>query len=232
MISNGVIFRFFLLFLLCLLLTQSRTVFIALVLTMVLFTIYMILTNNFSAKNKYITMVIVFLIFLAICLPILIIYAKNNLEYLYNGLNLVYERLLNFHFNDFIYSSPSITSRYEQLMFVMNSIDQIPLIGVGIGKAVLMPESFYALYLYRVGVIGILMHVVMLILAFKKCSELAVKYKYDVSLNCFFMSFQFYLISLPFSYASSALNDQVRSGFIFYVLLGMVFKCSDNFKKV
>ncbi|TNV21258.1 hypothetical protein FH968_07415 [Buttiauxella sp. B2] len=211
-------------FLTGLLLTQSRTVFLSLIATVVLFTLYIFCTSHFIFRRKYLLFISFCAIAFIVSIPAIIIFMQNKLEYLYSGLNVVITNILDFHFETFIYSSPSISHRYEQMVFVLENTDVIPLIGAGIGKAFLMPESFYALYLYRVGIIGIAIHLTLLYIAFRKCKKLAIRFAHDKYLHCFFIALQMFLLSLPFSYASSAVTDQVRSGFIFYLLLGMIFK--------
>ncbi|EAQ66014.1 hypothetical protein MED121_02345 [Marinomonas sp. MED121] len=223
--TNFKLFSFLgmLFFLLLILLTQSRTVLISLVIT--LFIIPFV--TNFSKAyvgNKRVSLFIVFIVFLSfIFLPIIVSVIETNFKYIFQGLNLLYLNVIDFNFERFIYSTPSISNRYEQIVFVIDNIDIIPLVGVNIGKSQLNPESLYAMYLYRVGFIGIFIHFSIICICFIKCLLVAKTYKNDTVFNSIFMSIAFYMISLPFSYASSALNDQVRSGFIFYMIVGMVF---------
>lgn len=212
-------------------LTQSRTVFLSLIITMILFYLYSIFSSHYVGRNKHVYVMSIVGGVCVLSLPLLVLLIENNFKYLYSGLEVLYLNIVDFHFMSLIYSTPSISHRYEQIVFVLENIDLLPIVGVGIGKAVLMPESFYALYLYRVGIVGIIIHFSLIVFSFVFCRKLSINYRDDKIIHCFFVSIQMYLISLPFSYASSALNDQVRSGFIFYIIIGLIFKMFDTIKE-
>ncbi|EPL4465685.1 hypothetical protein MC862_001795 [Proteus mirabilis] len=215
---------FFIIIFYSFLLTQSRTIFLSFIITFILFIFYVFFTKHYIARYKFLLITFLLSILLISIIPFIILLIKNNFSYLYSGLEVVFNNLLNLDIDKFIYSSPSIYLRYEQFVYVLEHIDFLPIIGIGIGKSVLMPESFYALYLYRVGLIGIFIHFTIILYAFIKCKYLSEKYNRNQKIHCFFIGLQMYFLSLPFSYASSAINDQVRSGFIFYILLGIIFK--------
>ncbi|EMO6185142.1 O-antigen ligase family protein [Proteus mirabilis] len=219
---------YFIFFLTGFLLTQSRTVFLAFIITIILYTFYVAFSNKYLGKRNYIGFIIITFILSSILTPFIILFIQNYLPYLYSGLNVLFSNIINFELERFVNSSPSISHRYYQLEFVINKIDFIPIFGVGIGKADLMPESFYALYLYRVGIIGLFIHLSFIFYSFYKSGYLANYFKHDKRLHCIFIGLQMYFLSLPFSYASSALNDQVRSGFIFYLLFGLLIKYNPN----
>ncbi len=146
---------------------------------------------------------------------------STHFSYIYKGLEVVWVTLSERGIGEALYSTPSISLRLEQFQFALDAQDSIPLIGVAVGKAVLMPESLYALYLYRAGILGIIIHLALLIYLFfssKKCAKYFSE-KNDIHMYSWFMAIHFYALSLPLSYFSSAVNDQTRTGFIFYFLI-------------
>ncbi|GAB1620097.1 hypothetical protein AAOGI_01470 [Agarivorans albus] len=133
-----------------------------------------------------------------------------------------------------IESNPSTGNRYEQLLFAWHSQDAIPIVGVGIGKSLFMPESFYALYLYRVGVLGIIIHFSILTMAIV-VSYTNAKQLYHIDrgdLASLFVGLHFYLLSLPFSYFSAAVNDQTRTGFVLYAMLAINIAMNSYLKRI
>lgn len=206
-----------------LVLTQSRTVLISFCVTTLIFGIVLCFKSWLPNKRTYRLVFISTICVVILSLPVIWLYMEENLRYLYSGLSVVFNNL-DKNFYSLIYSTPSISNRYEQLMEVIGYQDSIPLIGAAIGKGVFYPESFYALYLLRVGLLGILLHFSILYFAYKATMQLAKYYSNsDIKSTCFFLSLGYYFMSLPFSYFSSAVNDQTRSGFIFYFILGLVF---------
>ena len=207
--------------LLCIFSTQSKTVFIGLIITIVLYFIFY-LTYKFTLKKKKVVfMIFVLTISSILSVGLLISMLSTHFSYIYNGLEVVLVSFLERGVGDALYSTPSISLRLEQFQFAVDAQDYIPLIGVAIGKGVLMPESLYALYLYRVGMIGLIIHfsmVIYLFLASKKCAKYFSEMN-NVHMYSWFMAIHFYALSLPFLYFSSAVNDQTRTGFIFYFLI-------------
>lgn len=221
-IKNFVCFS---IFLTCFLLTQSRTIFISFVLMFIVLFFIMLTSCWIPFRKKFIKILIFIIIFLIVSIPFLISFAEEKLPYLYVGLDIVIRNISDFNFQSFIYSSPSISNRYEQLMFAIEKQGYFPFVGCGIGKAVFMPESFYAMYYYRVGLLGILIHFAFLSYAIYCAYDIGKKYTLMHKNTIFIIilcSIAVYLISFFFNYFSSAVNDQTRSGFIFYVLLGML----------
>lgn len=157
---------------------------------------------------------------------------NTEFAYLFNGLAVLWDSLREGGLQAAVGSSPSTSLRVEQLLFVLNTMDIVPLFGVAIGKATLMPESIYTLYLYRVGTLGLVLHlffVVYLILKSYKCAKEFSGEK--PHLYAFFMAIHFYAITLPVSYLSSAINDQTRTGFVFYFLLAVTILVLHELKK-
>ncbi|MEI7230354.1 hypothetical protein [Pectobacterium carotovorum] len=220
-------------FLLCIILTQSRTIFIGLFFTLFISFFLLLFTTWVEFRKKFLFYFSILSLFFLLLMPFFLHYSKEYVPYLYSGIESVFENIIDFKFDYFINSSPSIYLRYEQLMLTIAEQDEIPLIGVAIGKANIMPESFYAMYFYRTGLLGVFLHLGVIFFAIKCAIDIS-KYHYQHARNdlgCVFFALVVYFISLPFSYFSSAVNDQTRSGFLFYSLLGLVFYLKKNLNK-
>jgi hypothetical protein len=168
---------------------------------------------------------------------VLISYAEENLRYLYSGLKIVFDQFENFSIERFVASNRSTAIRYEQILYAVEHQDVLPIIGVGIGKSVLYPETFYAMYYYRTGLLGIFMHFGIICYTIycslffsKKCASCALRNKHYYNLMAFFFSIAIYFSSFIFAYLSTAINDSTRSGFIFYVLIAIVVYYKKNYK--
>jgi hypothetical protein len=224
------------LFFVCFVLTQSRTTFICLIFVFIFLFVNMFVSNWIPFRKIFIRLFIFIIAFVALSIPFLIPFAEKNLSYLYIGLDVVIRNISDFDFQTFIYSSPSISNRYEQLMFAIEKQGVFPFLGCGIGKALFMPESFYAMYYYRVGLLGVLIHFAFLVYAIYCAYYIGKKYTLinkDSNMNFILIlcSIAVYFASFFITYFSSAVNDQTRSGFIFYVLIGMLCHCKKRFKQ-
>jgi len=207
--------------------TQSRTVAISFVVTLVVFLSYLWCSGRVPRLARYRFVSLTLLALIVVLVPVILLYVKSYLPYLYGGLELLVVRLLESDMHDVVYSMPSISNRYEQMEDVISMQDAIPLLGVAVAKNELVPESLYAMYLLRVGLFGLLLHFGVIAYAVLVALRMAKLYREVDDLACtFFLSVAFYLTSLPLSYFSSAVNDQVRSGFLFYILLALLFSFS------
>jgi hypothetical protein len=164
-------------------------------------------------------------------------FAKSHLPYLYEGLNAVIKNFSSFSFNIFMNSSGSMSLRYKQILFAIEHQDKIPLIGVGIGKAILVPESFYALYFYRTGIIGIVMHFAIILYSIYWALYFSKTYTRLNAENNFMVTTIFYAIAIYFisffiDYLSSAVNDQTRTGFVFYSLIAILSYYKKHYRKM
>lgn len=202
--------------------TQSKTVIVSLIFTLCLFLLlYSIYSHTKGKKSLYLIFSII-IVTLVVSIGFLMSIFESKLSYIYHGLGIVIQGLIDGGFERAINATPSVSLRYEQLMYAIEHQDAIPLIGVAIGKGVLMPESIYAFYLFRTGLVGLILHfflvLVLMYLSYKNSKYYASNNKV---LYAFFMSLHFYALSLPLSYFSSALNDQTRTGFFFYMFIGL-----------
>lgn len=210
--------------------SQSRTVLIALLSSFSGLIISTLCFRWIPERKKFLIFLLVFIAFMPIIIPLIMTFFYENFSYVYYGIFNLFNELFDSSFDDAINASYSTAARKEQFDLALSLQDPIPLIGKGIGKDYLYAESFYAMYIYRVGLLGILIHFLFLaygLWVLRKHAEFAFRNK-QKNLLIIFVSIIFYLIALPICYISSAINDQTRSGFIFYFILGFVFKISNK----
>jgi hypothetical protein len=230
----------FLLLLTCFILTQSRTVLIGFVLTLFILFLLIICNKWYPDRKKLIMNFSVIIIVIIVSIPFMVLFVQKNLSYLYIGLDVFFKSLKhleNFNIEDLILANPTLALRYKQLLFAVANQDKIPLIGIGIGKAVLMPESFYAMYYYRTGLIGTGIHfgIVFYVIYWsfyfaRKYAKLNLNIDNNFLLTAIFLAITIYFISFFFSYISSAINDQTRSGYIFYTLVAIVCYYKNHYR--
>lgn len=229
--KNGI---YLLLAFLAVILSQSRTVFLALVWGTLIFALTVLLVKEVPNRKRYLTMFLCAMAGIVIGSVLYYDEIRSNFSYLVVGLEVVVNRFLATGLSDLAAASPSIGNRYDQLLFAVESQDAIPLIGVGIGKYLFMPESYYALNYYRVGVLGIIVHFAVVAAAMHKCFSSLIVLLTEINpissetgkkIVCasFFWGAAIYLCTLPVSYVSSAINEQTRTGFLFYLLLAVIF---------
>lgn len=208
-----------------LLYTQSRTIILSFGATLIYFILLALFTRWLPKRNLVIFTIYAFGLLSAGVLVVYYNEIRALFGYMVKGLEVVYSALVSGGLDAVLRQQPSVGLRYEQLMFAVDAQFIIPLIGVGIGKALFMPESFYALYLYRYGLIGIVIHGYLIFCTWYMSIKLARALRSAPSSRelSFFLAVSAYMASLPVSYVSSSLNDFTRTGFFFYVLLGLIF---------
>jgi hypothetical protein len=226
---------YLLVFLLCfvtLVLTQSRTTLLALflVLPWVFFLVFW--CRWFHGRKIVLMLGGGFFGLVVAGFPLLIVFAEEHLRYLYSGLSIVFESALSGGMDALIYSTPSISNRYEQMEYVIDKQDLVPVFGVGILKSEVMPESFYAMYLLRVGLLGMAMHMVMVIGVVLTSVRMSKKIAtFDPLISNVLLALAAYFMTFPFSYFSSAVNDQSRTGFVFYFIVGGMLALRHTYSK-
>jgi hypothetical protein len=231
---------FFSLFFSCFILTQSRTIFISFIGTVFIMFIVALYNKWYPFRKNFIIIISLTILTTIILMQILIQVIEKRLSYLYIGLNVLFNSLKyikELNIEQIILSNKTIAIRYEQFLFAVEQQGKIPLIGIGIGKAVLMPETFYTMYYYRVGIIGICIHFGFIIYSIywslyfaKKYSQLKIYNKNITAIYEIFLSIAIYFMSFFISYFSSAVNDQTRSGFIFYILFSILCYYKRNYR--
>ncbi|MDR2409319.1 MAG: hypothetical protein LBE13_14560, partial [Bacteroidales bacterium] len=150
-----------LIFFLCLLFTQSRTVFLSFIITFFILMVIILFNKWYPSRQKILIWFSAVVVFFINSIPLIVIFIRSKFDYLYIGLDTFFKSLKQFSISDIervIMLNHTMAIRYRQLLFAISHQDTIPVVGIGIGKAVLMPESFYAMYYYRVGLIGTGIH--------------------------------------------------------------------------
>jgi len=218
----------FILNFLCLIFTKSRTIFISYIFSFAMLFILISSKKWFPHRNRIMLVLLTICIIIGLCLPIIISLVKEHLYYLYVGLNAIVSNIISKNSIEKILSSDgSMAIRYEQILSAIDYQDKIPLIGVGIGKKIVYLESFYGLYFYRMGIIGILVHLGLVVYSIHWSLRFAEAYqklhkKNSLLIMCIFWSIAIYFISFFVSYFSSANNDNVRNGFLFYTIIAII----------
>lgn len=143
--------------LLCLVLilgTQSRMgVIAAFIATNIMFITYILFGG--SRRRSVSVLYFSFLAVFIISLPGIIYYAEQNYPYLYNGIvNYI------FNFGDNLSGKNSMTTRLDQIQWALDN-NSLIILGGGINKEeARLLESWYALYYYRYGMLGMLAYAI------------------------------------------------------------------------
>lgn len=199
----------FFLFSCAMLLTQSRSMYLCSIICIFTCSFLPILHQNF--KQSFST-VIFFIIVLLLVGLIFIQYhdeISTNLAYAYQGLSAISEGNNN-----------SVNVREDQINWALHN-NFMFITGSGIGKGEMMLESFYSLYYYRYGIIGIILFL-FIVLYVSYRSFLIAKHYGDNSIAIFFYSLAvFYFIS-PLAIMSSCHMDSPKISFLFYGLIGLI----------
>lgn len=198
----------------CMLATQSRTIFIAFAFGLLYVFLSYWLFRDFPFKRKLYLSTLVTILLVVIFWTPLMEWVSNAFPYLYYGINYLIEQGgVNAE------GAGSANVRYQQLIWAWENQFTYPLIGAGIGKATgPQLESFYALYLYRYGIIGILLAVFLLIFNYVlsiKCFRISRKLG-DLDASAFFIAFSVFCFVLPICSLSSVITDQVRLAVLYY----------------
>ena len=192
-------------------LTQSRSMYLCSVLCIILSYFCPILHE--TKKQKLITITIIGIV-LTIGVCIFFQYQEElykNLTYAFEGLSAMSEGGNN-----------SVNVRENQIRWAFEN-NTFLLIGAGIGKGEIMLESFYSLYLYRYGLIGMIISLSLFIVTSYKSIIIARTYTSDNRKIGFFALAVFYFI-VPFSITSSCHMDSPKISFLFYGLIGLIFR--------
>lgn len=205
--------------------SQSRTIILSIAFSLVYFGMFAFFAKWLPKRNIVIAAIYLFITLASAVVIVFYDELRILLGYMVKGLELVVTSLQAGGFNNLLEQHQSVGLRFAQIMFAIQNQMLLPIIGVGIGKALFMPESFYALYLYRYGLLGIAIHVAIVFMVWSRSIQLAkaIKYDYGKKEFSFFLATSLYMVSLPVSYLSSSINDFTRTGFFFYVLAGLVF---------
>lgn len=206
-------------------LTQSRTVFLAIVASvpawMVLYLFYHRAIKQERLKPRKIALAIIGLLGFLFFTFIIYMLLKERLGYLISGVN-AYILNLPEHLTR---NTGSVGVRMSQIRFVIENNPYI-FVGAGIGKGYTGHlESFYALYYYRYGILGIAIYSLVWIsgLIFSWRAMRHAQGVGDIYCAGFFLGFVGFVFVLPILSLSSVITDQPTLYALFYTLLGVVF---------
>lgn len=205
-------------------LTQSRTVFLAIFVSVpVWIGLYLAFHRAIKRQRlniqKFAFVIIGFFGFSTFALMIYLL-LKDHLGYLILGVNTYLFDLPEHLAND----SGSVGVRMSQIRFAIENNPYV-LIGAGIGKGYTGSlESFYALYHYRYGLLGMAMYSLLWIsgLRFSWRSMRHAQREGKTYWSGFFLGFVAFVMVLPILSLSSVITDQPILYPLFYTLLGVV----------
>lgn len=215
----------FILVLISILMTQSRSQFITLVFS---FVIYFVLKIKFiflkQEKRFFYKNIILFLLSLVVTYNIFADKLKSKLQYLYIGLSNIFK----YGFK----GDGSSRLRYEQTIM---ALETFKFLGNGTGKGKkLLFENQYALYLFRYGLLGIIYNIFLILYLFLISYVLLKKIKKvkNIYLSILVMSFGVFIFSLPIALLPNNTIDQIRISFFFYFLIGIFCEILKSLKKL
>jgi hypothetical protein len=205
-------FILFISFLFTFLLTQSRSMYITF---MAALSVVFFLPLLYSKTRIAIRMIFIEIIFSVIIVSIYDKYydtLKTTLGYAIGGL----ESLA-------VGENQSVNGRSEQIQWAIEN-NKFILIGAGIGKNIRMLESFYSLYYYRYGLIGVLLYLTIPFTAAFIAYRIAIKeFKANKRTAVFYLSLFVYYAVSPIGLLSSCNQDTPKTAFLFYGLIGFIF---------
>ena len=205
--------------------TQSRTVFLTIVVGLPLYlTLYLAFFNAVKLdrfKPRRVGMVVLSLFGFSLALAVAFVFLRDHLSYLVTGVNYYLLNLPEHLSKD----SGSVGLRMSQIRFAIENNPYI-VTGAGIGRSYSPSlESFIALYYFRYGLLGITVYILMWgggIFVAWRCMRYA-QYMGHLYWAGFLFGVVFFILLLPILSLSSVITDQVRLYPIYYTMLGVVF---------
>lgn len=206
-------------------LTQSRTVFLAIFVSVPVW-IGLYLAFHRAIKRQRLNLqrfalAIVGVFAFSTFALMIYLFLKDHLGYLILGVDTYLLNLPEHLAKD----SGSVGVRMSQIRFVIENNPHV-LIGAGIGKGYTGSlESFYALYYYRYGILGMAIYSLFWIsgLRFSWRSMRHAQKEGKAYWSGFFLGFVAFLMVLPILSLSSVVTDQPILYPLFYTLLGIVY---------
>ena len=200
---------FFVLLLLTLLLTQSRSMYVCAGIGLC---VCVLLATNFRSVRSLRRTGIIFGILGFIILYIFITYETDlraNLAYAFQGLEAMSEG-----------NSTSLSTRQAQVDWAIDN-NNISIIGYGIGKGEILLESIYALYYYRYGVLGLLIFFGLTL--YTGFISLWISKRITNNIQYFYQALTVFFFLNPIALSSSCHQDMPKTCLIFYGMVGLVF---------
>jgi hypothetical protein len=209
----------FLLSLASIILSQSRTLYLAVLSGFFLLYFCGFVYRDYSWRR--------WLMLNAISLAIVIIVAQVYWEqinvifaYAYTGLSALFVNGVDLSGQGL----GSANLRISQFIWVLDNMDVIPIVGSGIGKGEMALESLYALYLYRYGALFLILFLILIIRLVFDSYRLGGYYRLiNKNFSAFFYSLFFFYALSPVALLSSASQDAPRLSLVFYGGAALVF---------
>jgi hypothetical protein len=214
-------------FALSVLLSQSRSSFIGLVIIFIVYSFFP-LSYKLGKGGK---VVFVYLSFVSLIAFFVYLFWEDlilGFSYTYSGIS----RMMGGSISEAIDSVGSISVRLDQFLWAVKDSGVLIFTGGGLGKDLVPLESVYALYIYRHGIFGLIFFALFLlkvVQCFYRCSKISLKLGYIGLASTFMGGAVFFLIS-PIPLISSASQDSAKIAFLFYATCGFVFACHRHLK--
>lgn len=210
---------FFILIFCTLLLTQSRSMYICSGVCLLICLFLPILHS--TTKQSLLTFSLFLLIFAG---GIYIFfsfkdYLSTSLAYAFEGFQTIIDGTNN-----------SVNVRESQLNWAIAN-NSLILLGAGIGKDEIMLESFYSLYYYRYGLIGLILSLSIMFYTALKSFKIAKSYNND-GYSVFFYSLSVFYFVSPLAIMSSCHMDSPKISFLFYGIMGLIMNKWSTINKV
>ncbi len=204
-------FIYFIVILCTMLLTQSRSMYLCSVICLFLCICLPINYKNLRTGAKTLILLSSIIFILGGIIFYYFDEISSNLTYAISGLELMLEGNNN-----------SVNIRQNQVEWAIDNNPYI-IIGAGIGKGEIMLESFYSLYYYRYGIIGIMLSILFTVYTAHKAYKIAQKeYRNNLIISILYYAlFIFYLIT-PIATLSSCHMDSPKISYLFYGIMGMI----------
>jgi hypothetical protein len=210
---------FFSIILFSFLLTQSRSMYIT---SGCAFLIILFLPYIYGKKIYVLLRVWFIVIFIAALILNIYFKYQNELRiifsYAINGLEAISEGNNN-----------SVNHRSGQIRWAVGHNSNV-IVGQGISKKIFFPESFYALYYYRYGMIGIIAYLLLPIVTAVTSYKIAKK-EYGNKISVFYFSLSVFYLITPIAILSSCHQDTAKISLLFYGLMGLVFHKNASIKQ-
>lgn len=210
-------FLIFAAFFFVLLLTQSRSMYFTFAVCLL---VCLLLPFLYSSVQSTLRILLLIIAVVSLATIIFISYEKelrDTFAYAFSGIESMASG-----------SNNSVNTRAAQLDWALEN-NHFTIIGAGIGKEEMMLESFYSLYYYRYGILGIGLFL-FLSLYTSLLSYRIAKNENDNNALLYYTLFVFYLIT-PMAIMSSCHQDTPKISLVFYGLIGLVHRKYEELKK-
>ena len=147
-------------------------------------------------------------------------YLEEKLGYAYVGIVRFFEEGVN------IYGSEegSANVRINQFWWAWNN-NKFKIIGFGLARdGEVFLESVYAYYLYRLGLLYLVVFILLLWYFSRISSKLAIYYKQNKLYYSFFSACSIFYLTSPISLFASASHEMPKIAFIFFICSGIVYR--------